>query len=357
LSVRILLTGASGFVGHHSAIALAAAGHDLRLLARPSSDLSALADVLHQRIDVDLHQTDPGAFAPAFAGSTFTGSAPARDGSGIDAVVHVAGLTVANRAADFDRVNAQGTAALARAAADAGVTRFLYISSLAALGPSIGGVPAHPESPRRPISDYGRSKAAGEEAVLREADGRNGAMSAQILRPPVVYGPHDVALLPFFQMARWRYITRIGDGYNRVSAVYGPDLADAIAALVAEPDLLAEPPGPAASRPRIFHISDADGPYDWRSIIDAVTEVFGHRLLTVPVPPAGFAAFARASVVVARLRKARPMLDPSRVQEMRQRAWLSDNAVLTAATGWTPKTSLRDGLADTLRWYREHGWV
>ena len=156
-----------------------------------------------------------------------------------------------------------------------------------------------------------------------------------------------MALLPFFQMAKRRYIARVGDGRNRVSVIYGPDLASAIAALLERP-----PRGPTT-----FHISDAGGPYDWRTLIDALADTFGHRLFTVPVPGVGFAALARASVLLARLRNARPLVDSSRVEEIRQAAWLSDNAALTAATGWTPSTSLEDGLAETLRWYRAHGWL
>lgn len=327
--MRVLLTGASGFVGHHTALALGAAGHDLRLLARPGSELSPLADLPHERVDAPLDRAGATAFAAATAG--------------VEAVVHVAGLTVARRAEEFHRVNARGTAGLAQAAAEAGVQRFLYISSLAAQGPSRDGVPAHPSAPCHPITDYGRSKAAGEEAALAQA----GPMRVQILRPPVVYGPRDLGLLPFFQMAKRRYIARIGDGRNRISIVYGPDLADAIRALLAQ----------APGHPTHFHISDAAGPYDWRTLIDILAGVFGHRLLTVPIPAGAFAAMARASVALARLRNARPLLDGSRVEEMRQPAWLSDNAVLSAASGWTPSTPLDRGLAETLAWYREHGWI
>ena len=327
--MRVLLTGASGFVGHHTARALAAAGHDLRLLARASSDLTPLDDLALDRVDVPLSGADPAPFADAMAGC--------------DAVVHVAGLTIATDRDAFRRVNAQATDALARAAVAAGVSRFCYVSSLSAQGPSRDGLPADPDAPRHPISPYGQSKAEGEVVALALA----GAMHVQIIRPPVVYGPRDLGLLPFFRMARWRYIVRVGDGRNRVSVIYGPDLADAIVALLAQP-----PGGPA-----IFHISDAGGPYDWRTLIAALAGAFGHRLLTVPLPGAGFAALARAGTGLARLRGVRPLVDESRVAEMRQSAWLADSARLTARTGWTPATSLDAGLAATLRWYRDNGWV
>ena len=156
----------------------------------------------------------------------------------------------------FRRVNALGTAALARAAAAGGVGRFLLLSSLAAQGPSLGGVPAAPGAARRPVSAYGLSKAEGEDAALLAG----GEMVVQILRPPAVYGPGDRGLLPFFRMARRRYVVRMGGGANQVAMIYGPDLAEAIGALIAGP------PG----RSPFFHVSDAEGPYTWQDLIAAL---------------------------------------------------------------------------------------
>ena len=240
--MRVLVTGASGFIGAHTARALAHAGHDLRLLARPTSDLSALTDIDYELTTGDLD------------GAGLTAAV-----DGIDAVVHVAGLIAARTDADFHRVNARGTGLLAAAASDAGVTRFLLVSSLAARGPSLDGAPPDPEGPRQPVTPYGESKAAGEVEALAQA----GAMAVEIIRPPAVYGPGDMGLLPFFQMARRHYIMRLGDGRNRIDMIYGPDCAQAIAAL------LAREPGAR----NIFHLSDRTGPYDWRQLIGALKPV------------------------------------------------------------------------------------
>ena len=325
--MRLLLSGASGFIGSHAAPALSDAGHHLRLLARPTSDLSGLDGLPYQRALADL-TTDAG-LADAC--------------HGIDAVVHLAGRIRARTAGEFHEVNARGTARLARAAAAAGVPRFLYLSSLAAQGPSLHGRPLPPTAPPHPITPYGESKAAGEAAALALAD----RLAVQVLRPPVVYGPRDRGLLPFFKMARWRYCLRLGDGRNRVSMIYGPDLAGALVAL------LAREPGPSP----YFHIADAAGAHTWRELIAALGAAFDHRLLTLPLPAFGFAAAAHLSVTAARLHNTSPTLDTSRVREMRQPAWLADNATLTAHTGWAPRTSLSDGLRATLDWYRAHGWI
>ena len=327
--MRVLLTGASGFVGGHVASALTGAGYELRLLARASSDLSRLGGLRYERVDRDLTAVEAAELGEACAG--------------VGVVVHVAGLTASRERAAFRRVNALGTAALARAAAGEGVGRFLLLSSLAAQGPSLGGVAAAPGAARRPVSAYGRSKAEGEDAALLAG----GEMVVQILRPPAVYGPGDRGLLPFFRMARWRYVVRMGAGENQVTMIYGPDLAEAVGALIAAP------PGGSP----FFHVSDAEGPYTWRELIVALGEAFGHRVWPVPVPGAAFSLAARGSEAVSRWGGGRPALDRSRAVEMRQRAWLADSAALHEATGWRARTSLGEGLRATLAWYRAQGWV
>ncbi len=324
--MRVLVTGASGFIGGHAARALADAGHELRLLTRPTSDLSAVNDLDVERAIGDLN-----------------GDGLASAVHGVEAVVHVAGLTAAVHDADFHRVNARGTGRLAEAAASAGVDRFLLVSSLAASGPSFDGAAPDPNGHRRPVTAYGESKAAGEVEALAWTD----EMAVEVLRPPAVYGPGDTAMLPFFKMARRHYITRLGDGRNRLALVYGPDCADAVVAL------LAHDPG----ADRTFHIADSGSPYNWRQLIEALGDAFDHRVVTIPVPAIGFQLTAHLSMAVSRLRRTAPMLDHSRVAEMRQTAWLGDHELLTRHTGWTPRTALADGLHQTIDWYRANRWI
>src|SRR5690606_32228931 len=120
---------------------------------------------------------------------------------GVDVVVHCGGLVAARSAAEFHRVNAEGTARLLRAAAAAGRPRFLLISSLAAREPQ--------------LSPYAVSKRQAEEILRRQA----GGLAWQALRPPVVYGPGDRATLPLFrQFDRGLVLHPSGNG--RFSMLY-----------------------------------------------------------------------------------------------------------------------------------------
>lgn len=328
--MRVLLTGGSGFIGGHIARALHAEGHQLRLLVRPSSDTSfvdAEPSVPYERAVGDLGDSD--SLDAACAGQ--------------DAVVHAAAVLRAVRQDLFMRANGDGTRKLADAAAGQGVGRFVYISSIAAQGPAPSPVAEPPETPLHPVSPYGRSKAAGE-AALTEVDR---GIPTTIIRPPMVYGPGDTGLQIFFWLARRRISARLGDGQNLVDAIYGPDLAGAVAAvLAAEPQEMG-----------YYHASGPDGPHTWNELLATLERIAGHRLLIPALPASVFHAFARMSEAWALVRGAEPTLDRARVVEMRQRAWLCDATSLSEDTGWRPATSLEDGMAATMRWYREHGWA
>ena len=325
--MRILLTGGSGFVGGHAARALAAEGHELRLLVRPTSDTSFVDDVPFERAVGDLRR--PASLAAAC--------------EGVDAVVHSAAVLRAVRQGDFMQTNREGAGNLARAAREAGVERFVYISSIAAQGPARSLVAEAPETALHPVSAYGRSKAAGEEEVLTQ----RGGMQVAILRPPIVYGPADSGLLAFFWMARRRFSVRIGDGSTLLDAIYAPDLAEAIAAILRS----------EAQEVARYHVSDGEGPFSWNELLATLGRAVGQRLWIASLSPGVFHGLARCSEAWAGLTRSEPMLDRTRVLEMRQPAWLCDSTSLTRDTGWRSRTPLEEGMRETMAWYREHGWV
>ena len=323
--MQVLVTGASGFIGTHTVRRFTEAGHRVRALVRPTSDLSGLAGLAIEQADGDLSGRGLGEAC-----------------AGVEAVVHLGGLTTARSTAELQRVNGEGTRLLAEAAVAAGVRRFLYVSSLAAHGPSPTGAPRDPAAPCRPVSAYGESKAEGEEGALAFTD----RMAVQILRPPVVYGPRDRGLYPFFRMARWRLIPVMGSGHNRLSLIYVEDLTAALAALLQA--------GPGAS---YLHIADGEGPYTWRQMIAALGAALDHSVMAVPVPEAGLTAASLLAEGVASVSGRLPLLNRSKVSEMKQRAWVADSAALSAACGWQPHIALAEGMQRTVAWYRQAGWL
>ena len=323
--MRVLVTGGSGFVGGHIARALAADGHELRLLLRPTSNTSLIEDVSYERAVGDLRAPDSLASAC----------------EGMDAVVHSAAVLRAVRHGDFTQANRDGTRSLAEAAAAAGAERFVYISSIAAQGPAPGRVAEPPETTLHPVSAYGRSKAAGEAEVLKQV----GKLQIAIVRPPLVYGPGDNGLQVFFWLAQRGISVRLGDGTNLIDAIYGPDLADAMAAILRSP-------GQACAQ---YHAHDADGPFTWNSLLSTLGIAAGRRLWIPSLPASVFHGLARCSEAWARATGGEPLLDRTRVTEMRQSAWLCDSTSLTRDTGWRAQTPLKSGMRATMSWYRDHG--
>ena len=323
--MKVLVTGANGFLGSHIADRLAT--HDsveLRLLLRRTSNLEFIEALAYERAEGDVR--DEASLQAAV--------------QGIDTVVHVAGLVSALTESRYHEVNGRGTEAMVRAAKAAGVRRFVYVSSLAALGPSIDGVSV-PTNPH-PISGYGRSKLAGEYPVLAEKD----TMSVAIVRPPAVYGERDRALLPFYRIAKLGFVPVFGNGRRRLSFIHALDAAEAtIAAALVD--------GPSGA---IYTINDG-AVHTWRSLVQAFGRAAGKKLRSLPVPPPLFALAGYAGgLAETALRKPLP-LRPEEVDHMRAAAWLADNEPIQRDLGWQPRIDIDQGFAQAYRWYREHRWL
>ncbi|OII33127.1 nucleoside-diphosphate sugar epimerase [Curtobacterium sp. MMLR14_010] len=172
--MRVLVTGASGFLGRAVAGAVRDAGHEVRTFQRRPSGVDRVSDVLGTMTDA---------------------AAVGRAVDGVEAVVHLAAkVSLAGDPADFERVNVEGTRTLLAAARAAGVSRFVFVSSpsVAHTGSSISGDGAAPASPAHARGDYARTKAAAELLALA-ADAPGFAVVA--VRPHLVWGPGDTQLV------------------------------------------------------------------------------------------------------------------------------------------------------------------
>jgi nucleoside-diphosphate-sugar epimerase len=156
--MKIFLTGATGFVGHHVAKALAAEGADLRLLTRKSSNLANLEGINGETVVGDL--SDPASLKSSLAG--------------VDAVVHVAAdyrLWIPDPAAMY-RANVDGTRELLRLAREAGVKRFVYTSSVATMHFRTDGIVINEDTPvsiKDMVGHYKRSKFLAEQQAIKAA--------------------------------------------------------------------------------------------------------------------------------------------------------------------------------------------
>jgi len=255
-----------------------------------------------------------------------------------DAVIHVAGVTKVREISEFYAVNQRGTALLASQAARRDCRRFIYLSSLAACGPSRTGRPLTEADPARPVSDYGRSKLAGELAVREHARGW------VILRPPAVYGPFDRDIFPFFKLASFGVALRIGRAERTISMIYVKDLARSVVRA------LSAPPG------SVYFVADPR-PYGWKEIGKTFGKAVGRRVSFLPVPFSAVRTAAYLSDLSARFSGKPVIFNRDKLKELCFPCWTCSSGLFQCELGFTFRYDLKKGAAETALWYSAQGWL
>ena len=259
---------------------------------------------------------------------------------GTDVVFHVAGLVAARSEAEFLRVNRDGVADLAAASARAGVGRFVLVSSLSVTGPSRPGRPVDETSGPGPVTAYGRSKEAGEEAV------RAAGVPFTVVRPPAVYGPRDRAFLTLFRAASRGVVPLLGGGGQELTLVHASDLARALVAAATSP----------ATAGGTYHAGHAE-PVTQRALAEAAARAVGRRVRCVRLPAPVVRAVLGVAGAAARTLGRAPLLDGDKANELLAPGWACSSEALRRDAGWAAEIPLDRGLAETARAYREAGWL
>lgn len=317
----VAITGATGFVGGHLLDRLGG-GADVACLARTPTPTLARSGcrVVPGTID------DPAALDALVAGA--------------DVVFHVAGLIAARSEAEFLSVNRDGTAGVAQACLRAGVARLVYVSTVAVTGPAERGRPVSEATIPRPLTAYGRSKLAGEEAV------RASGIAFTIVRPPIVYGPRDRQTLRLFRMARGRVAPLLGDGLQELSLVHAADLADALVAAAASPRTVGG----------VYHAAFPEV-VTQRALLEEMARAVGARPRLVPMPIPVVRAALALSGAYTRLTGRRTLLNPDKAPELFASAWTCATDALERDAGWRGRIPLMQGARETAAWYAQAGWL
>jgi nucleoside-diphosphate-sugar epimerase len=321
--VRAFVTGGTGFLGTHLVNALLAHGSAVTCLVRSPAKGEALA-----RKGVRLLVGDLSAQETLEDGC--------RDA---DAVFHLAGLIAAQDLTQFMRTNRDGTATLLRAA-EGRARRFVFVSSLAAAGPTTPGHPIDESRAPQPVTPYGASKLAGELLV------RQAPVAWTVIRPPVIYGEWDRALFKLFVLARRGLVPVVGDGSQELSLVYGADIARALLAVVATDSTVG----------RVYFAAHPEVATA-RAVAEAVARALGRRARILPVPR----SLARAAMAtvgrLARLAGRSSVVSGERAAEFLAPAWTCRADALRRDAGWQARIDLTTGLERTAAWYQKEGWL
>ncbi len=326
--MRVLLTGASGFVGSHILDALQAAGVQTSVLLRATSSRQWISPHLGAVELLTGAITDPSTLQPALEGITH--------------VIHCAGSTRAVRGVEFFEHNATGTGNLVQALnARAGqLQRLVHISSLAVAGPATAERPAREEDPPRPVSDYGRSKLKAEMAVRDRC-----RVPFTILRPPAVYGPRDRGFLPMFQAVK-RHLLPRPSASQALSLVYVKDLAQAVLACLGAPSA-------AAKTYFVAHPEVVTG----RVMAAYIAKLLNQWTVPCPLPGAVLWPVCLAQELAARVTGKPRLMNLQKFAELRAPGWVCDPSAMKREIGFECRTDLTAGLAETLHSYQENGWL
>ena len=320
----ILVTGGTGFIGSHLLDRLADAGEPVRALVRPTT--------LRRKTAL------PRGVEPV-PGDLATGEGLAEAARGANTVIHIAGVLKALTSEDYYRGNTRATENLARATAGQ-ATRFVLVSSLAVCGPSPADASVDEDSETRPLTHYGKSKLEAERIV------RSQLPHAVIVRPSVVYGPRDTGVFPLLKSIARGLELRIGGGEHWFSAIYVRDLVDGILAASTSP----QAPG------RTYFLSHAQ-PVNWSQLGDATARLVNRNRLVLRVPVSAAYGIGYLAERWSALTRTPGMVSREKIDEAMCARWVCDTRRAATELGFEAKTSLNAGLAETLAWYKEAGWV
>jgi len=323
----ILITGANGFLGSRLCRKFQSKGFQVIAGVRQSAYLSLLKELNVEYRYGDVTQPD-------------TLPAMVRD---VDYIVHTAGLVKAKTKQRFFEVNEGGTANLFEAISkhNSRVRKVIYISSVAAAGPSKKGRPVTEDDPPHPITTYGHSKLAGEKAALSYA----GKFNVVSIRPPGIYGPGDKEVFPFFQAVYKGIRPFIGDSSRKLQLIQVDDLCEAIYLAVTK-----------ESKSGIICFAAESQSYTMKELINLLAESCGKKGRALYIPSFLLYIAAFITQAVCAVVGTTPMLTKEKADELLA-SWEMSTKRAEEIFGFRSSIPFAQGAKLTYDWYLKQGWL
>ncbi|WP_407425870.1 NAD-dependent epimerase/dehydratase family protein [Arcticibacter sp.] len=328
---KILITGASGFVGSHLVEAAVKEGFDVFAAIRSSSNIKHLESL--PVTWVTLSMSDVKKLTDELAEQRY------------DFIIHCAGSTKAKTEGDYNYVNAELSRNLATAALDSGIAlkKFVFVSSLAALGPIAYAEPhsISADHPAAPVTGYGKSKLLAEH-YLRKIEG----LPLVIVRPTAVYGPREKDIFIILKTINSGLEPYIGRKPQKLSFIYVKDLVKVLLSVLR--DEVA--PG------REYNASDGQvySKYELAEIMKGITRRRTYKF-HIPIPLVS--VIASLLELVYSFRTDSPALNKEKINELNAENWACSIKELEQDLGFIADYPLARGLAETINWYKENKWL
>ena len=326
---KVLITGASGFLGYH--LIQAALQSDLEVFAaiRKSSDIEHLKELNIQYTHLDFSSVDD--------------LQKDIEEKGYNYIVHAAGITKAKTADVYNTVNASYTRNLALAAASASVNlqKFVFVSSLAALGPltSLGGQ-IQDDTEARPVTLYGASKLLAEQYLNEIPD-----LPFVIIRPTAIYGPREKDIFILFKSINKGWEPHIGRFDQQLSFVYVTDLAQVIMKALGSP----------VSR-KSYNVTDGLA-YNRYALAEGVKKALSKKTFSFHLPVKAVHALAITMDLIYSKSEMTPALNKEKMPELTAINWNCNIKNIIDDLKYNPQYTLEKGLTETVKWYKDNNWL
>ena len=334
---RILITGASGFIGGFLVDEALRRDYDVWAGVRSGSSREHLYD---ERINfIDLQYNDKHALTEQMREAK-------SDFGAWHFVVHNAGITKALNTADFYRINAINTQKLIESLAEAGCSpeKFLLMSSLSSYGPVNEYLfrPITDEDIQQPDSVYGKSKLEAELFLKAQT-----YFPYIILRPTGVYGPGDKDYLMEMKSIKFGFDLKVGMKKQSISFIYVKDLA--VAAFLALEN--------ESVRNCSYFVADGDV-YTDSEFSGVVRRLLGKRfVINMRIPLWLCYIICVFSELFGSIFGKTVTLNADKYKILKQRNWICDTEPIRRELGFIPKYNLREGLEETIDYCRERGLI
>ncbi|EOR92862.1 NAD-dependent epimerase/dehydratase family protein [Arcticibacter svalbardensis MN12-7] len=328
---RILITGASGFVGSHLISAALDEGLDVYAAVRPSSNIKDFESLpVHW---VNLSMADPQKLQAELEQNQY------------NFIIHCAGSTKAKTQRDYDYVNAELSVNLANAAARAAIPleKFVFVSSLAALGPigyhdnnliEVNHVP-------RPVTAYGKSKLLAEKQ-LKEIPN----LRLVIVRPTAVYGPREKDIFIIIKTIASGLEPYIGSNPQKLSFIYVKDLVKVLLASL-------QTTTPIGSS---YNVSDG-AVYSKYALAEITKNILKKKTFKFHLPIPLVSLLGAFMELIYTFRSDAPALNKEKVAELNAENWSCSISALKQDMNFIPDYPLKKGMEETLLWYKQNNWL
>jgi nucleoside-diphosphate-sugar epimerase len=325
---KVLVTGGNGFIGSHLIERLVRSQIKVKCLIRKNSNRKWLNGLDIEYIIGDLFNHDMLHYAV----------------KNIDVIFHLAAITKSLTKNGYYEINTNGTENILNAVIKVNpkIKKFVFVSSLAASGPSTDGKPLIESDYPNPVTLYGKSKLAGEKRVMAFSS----TVPVTIIRPPIVFGPRDRDGFEFFKIINRGIQPFLGWRDRYGSFIYVDDLVEAML-LGAEKK--------EATGQTFFFVTEAK--VSWACFGKQIAKVLNKKIIKLHIPVSIFILIIIINEIISKITGKPSIINLSKLKDYTEPYWLCRSEKAERLLGFKPKVTMEEGINASISWYKQEGWL